>query len=194
MIDDALKEAGEAAAQNTVKKRRRQDLSDLQSVHTDPGDNRRYIQMALHVSSLPPVNIHDANDVENRITDYFQICADEDAKPSLAGIALALGVDRRRLWEIREDKRGHYPQAVRDTLKKAVRILDVLMNEYMQNGKINPVTGIFLMKNNLEYQDKQEVVVTPKNPLGDAETPQALADRYIDLDPVALPSASDDGE
>ena len=68
------------------------------------------------------------------------------------------------------------------------------MVDYMQNGRINPVSGIFLMKNNFGYQDKQEVVVTPKNPLGDAETPQALADRYIDLDPVALPSASDDGE
>lgn len=66
------------------------------------------------------------------------------------------------------------------------------MNEYMQNGKINPVTGIFLMKNNLEYQDKQEVVVTPKNPLGDTESQQALAERYIDLEPVALPGSAED--
>lgn len=31
----------------------------------------------------------------------------------------------------------------------------------MQNGKINPVSGIFLGKNNFGYQDKQEMVLTP---------------------------------
>jgi hypothetical protein len=31
----------------------------------------------------------------------------------------------------------------------------------MANGKINPVSGIFLGKNNFGYQDEQEYVVTP---------------------------------
>ena len=31
----------------------------------------------------------------------------------------------------------------------------------MQNGLINPVSGIFLGKNNYGYQDKTEYVVTP---------------------------------
>ena len=31
----------------------------------------------------------------------------------------------------------------------------------MTSGKINPVSGIFLGKNNFGYQDKQEYVVTP---------------------------------
>jgi hypothetical protein len=31
----------------------------------------------------------------------------------------------------------------------------------MQNGKINPVSGIFLGKNNFGYSDKQEYVLTP---------------------------------
>lgn len=31
----------------------------------------------------------------------------------------------------------------------------------MQNGKINPVAGIFLGKNNYGYQDKTEYVITP---------------------------------
>jgi hypothetical protein len=31
----------------------------------------------------------------------------------------------------------------------------------MTSGKINPVSGIFLGKNNFGYTDKQEYVVTP---------------------------------
>ena len=39
--------------------------------------------------------------------------------------------------------------------------MEILWENYMQNGKINPVSGIFLGKNNFGYQDKTEYVVTP---------------------------------
>lgn len=50
----------------------------------------------------------------------------------------------------------------------------------MQTGKINPVSGIFLMKNNFGYADKQEVVLTPNNPLGDQTTNEELEQRYLE--------------
>ena len=37
--------------------------------------------------------------------------------------------------------------------------LNSLMEDYMQNGKINPVAGLFLLKNNFNYKDTQEYVV-----------------------------------
>ena len=51
----------------------------------------------------------------------------------------------------------------------------------MLNGKINPVSGIFLGKNNFEYADKQEVVVTPNNPLGDLVNADKLVEHYEDI-------------
>ena len=50
----------------------------------------------------------------------------------------------------------------------------------MQNGKINPVTGIFLLKNNHGFKDQQDVVVTPNNPLGDAEHAERLEQKYAE--------------
>jgi hypothetical protein len=38
----------------------------------------------------------------------------------------------------------------------------------MQNGKINPVAGIFLSKNWYGYKDAQEIKVEPTSPLGQA--------------------------
>ena len=35
----------------------------------------------------------------------------------------------------------------------------------MQNGKISPPNGIFLGKNNFDYKDVQDVVLTPNTPL-----------------------------
>ena len=55
--------------------------------------------------------------------------------------------------------------------------MEDLWENYMQNGKINPVSGIFLGKNNFGYQDKQEMVLTPNNPESDYNA-KDIADRY----------------
>ncbi len=65
-----------------------------------------------------------------------------------------------------------------------------MLENWMQNGKINPVSGIFLMKNNFGYADKSEVVVTPNNPLGDAESRESIEARYREA--VAAPDDSVD--
>lgn len=162
-----------------ITKRKRPDISEKQSVHTEPGDNRKYILHSLRLAELPKLNLTSVEEVTQRIMDYFKICAEDDMKPSVAGLALAMDIDRVYLWEIRSGRKGKNPD-VANTLKKAMKILDLQMVDYMQNGKINPVSGIFLMKNNFGYADKQEVVLTPNNPLGDTKDTKELEERYIE--------------
>ena len=51
----------------------------------------------------------------------------------------------------------------------------------MLNGKINPVTGIFMLKNHFGYRDQSEVVLTPNaNPLGNEPDTEALKQKYLD--------------
>ena len=106
-------------------------------------------------------------------------------KPCVSGLAFALGMDRRRLWEITRGIRGtnkithEVAPGTRDILKKAYNILTIQMENYMQNGKINPVAGIFLMKNNMDYADKQEIVLTPNFGTEDAATPEQLQEKYL---------------
>ena len=69
----------------------------------------------------------------------------------------------------------------RELIRKAYNVLNVQMANYMQNGKINPVSGIFLMKNNMDYEDKKEITVAPVNPLGAETPPEELQQRYVDL-------------
>ena len=146
-----------------VTKRRRPDLSVKNSVHTEPGENRKYIEHSLRLYNLPYCDLKNVEEVTKRIEEYFVICAEDDMKPSVTGLALAMDITKEYLWEIRVGRKGKNPE-VADSIKKAMQILDLQMVDYMQNGKINPVSGIFLMKNNFGYQDKQEVVVTPNNP------------------------------
>jgi hypothetical protein len=53
----------------------------------------------------------------------------------------------------------------------------------MLNGKINPVSGIFLGKNNFQYVDKQDFVVTPNTGV-DAVDPATIEAKYKELPEV----------
>lgn len=177
--DKELTQLNDIGQQVTKRGRKRRDLSEMYSVHTESGDNQKYILHSLKLAELPPCNMQSLEDVTQRVKTYFEICAEDDMKPSVAGLALAMDIDRVYLWELRAGRKGKNP-AIANVLKKAMKILDLQMVDYMQNGKINPVSGIFLMKNNFGYADKQEVVVTPNCPLGDTKDTKELEERYID--------------
>ena len=51
-------------------------------------------------------------------------------------------------------------------------MMEEIWYDMMQNGKINPASGIFLAKNIFGYKDVADVVVTPNNPMQglDADT------------------------
>lgn len=158
-----------------VVKQKRPKKSEQMSPQTEPGDNRKFLLHSLGLAKLPKIDTTDAKQIEKRIEEYFIACANDDMKPSVAGLAVAMGTDRRRLWEWASEKSDRS-----DTIKRAYAVLDHLMNDYMQNGKINPVAGIFLMKNNFGYADKQEVVLTPNNPLGEQRGTKEIEERYIE--------------
>lgn len=128
------------------------------------GDNNKYTTFALAIMQLPKIDVRDPQQLRSRVVEYFQLCADHDMKPGVAAVGLAIGLDRRRLWEIRSGNHvrvSGIPQECKDIINEVYDSLEVLWEGYMASGKINPVSGIFLAKNNFGYSDKQEYVVTP---------------------------------
>lgn len=171
MKNEQLQEIGEQVA-----KQRRPKRSEQMKVQAEPGDNTKYLQHSLTLANLPEIDTKNIQQLEERIFEYFQICAQDDMKPSVAGLALAVGVDRKTLWLWSKTEKSERCNVI----KRAYQILDLQMTDYMQNGKINPVSGIFLMKNNFGYSDQQEVVVTPNNPLGEQRATEEIEQRYIE--------------
>ena len=182
--EEAMAAATALAERESKKVRKRPD----KTVQAEPGDNAKYTAHNLMLYRLNPVCFDSAEEIADRTETYFDICQQNDMKPSVAGYALALGVDRKTLWEY-VTGRTVKPDAVRNVLKRAYLVLNAQMEDYMQNGKINPVSGIFLMKNSFQYQDKQEIEVSAS--AGDAESPDQLAAKYADA--VAVDFSDNDG-
>lgn len=170
------------------QKQRRPKKSEQMSVQTQPGDNRKYLEHSMKMWDWPKVDMRDEKAVAQRCFDYFQLCADDDMKPTVEALAFAFGVDRKTLYRW---VTGQSRESICPTIKKAYEIITIQMANYMQNGKINPVAGIFLMKNNMGYQDKSEVVLTPNNLLGEQTSPEALEQKYLEAAEI---ESLDEGE
>lgn len=169
----------QSVAEQVVKKRRTRPDRVPQ---TEPGDNSKYIKHAMAMWDWPRLTFTDNEEVKKRTAMYFNLCEQNDMKPSVEGLALAYGINRKMLWKYANGVDSAFiPEECRDTLKKAYTIINGMMADYMQNGKINPVAGIFLMKNNMGYTDQTEVVITPNTPLGDNPSAPALADKYMNV-------------
>lgn len=162
-----IHEIGEQVVTKKPWKDRNSPMIGNNGLNLEAGDNAKILDVNIKLFNMSKVDLHDPDAVAERLTEFFALYAENDMKPTVAGMGLALGLDRRRLWEI---KTGNYhtskelstlPRDTTDCIKKAYVIMENMWETYMNSGKINPVSGIFLGKNNFGYQDKQEMVLTP---------------------------------
>lgn len=158
--------------------RKNQSTSDL----TEPGDNNKFLSHALAIRNMPDIDTRDPVQVKQRIDDYFALCVVNDIKPSVTGFLNSLRVAKSTLWEW---KQGNFRAGThQQIICEAYSVLEALWEDYMMNGKINPVSGIFLGKNNFGYADKQEYVLTPNQQQLSIEDVKAISEKYEELPEV----------
>jgi len=148
-------------------------------------DNVNYTLHNLDLIALAPIDckIERAEIISKRCFDYFETCMRNDMKPSVAGFALCLGVTRPTLLDYINGVTP-IPKENREVLQRFYGVLNALIEDYIQNGKVNPVAGLFLTKNNFGYKDTQEFIVN--NTLQEETTPESLieeANLLFETDP-----------
>lgn len=156
----------------------------------EAGDNTKFLTVNMALMNMPEIDMTNPNEVQKRLSDYFALYAQYDMKPTVAGMAIALnGRSRQWLWAVTHDApmsgKGNVctlPPEVTNTIKKAYFLLENLWENYMQSGKVNPVAGIFLGKNNYGYQDKTEYVLTPNQQNDNDYSADEIRERYIAAD------------
>lgn len=149
----AMRKSGELP---TVK---RPDLSLRLTEQVDAGDNARYLAHAMMTMNLPRIDTSDPKQVEERIQWYLHHCVDNDMKPTVKGFCNAIGISRNTLWNW---KCGNFRAGTHEEIVlRAYDLLEEMWENYMQNGKINPMAGVFLGVNNFGYRDVKQVNLTP---------------------------------
>lgn len=120
MADEIVKSPGRGRPKGTGGNKR-PDRKEAMSIQTEPGDNRRYLKHNLKMWDWQKPDMTDPEAVFGRIKEYFQICAEDDMKPGVAGLALAFNVDRKTLWAWANGVDSVYiPPENRNFIKKGV--------------------------------------------------------------------------
>lgn len=122
-------------------------------------------------------------DLQNAIIGYWTYLEKNAQEgiplmPDIEGMCAFIQVSRRTLfnWE-RDDFKGF-----RATIEQAKNDIAAVKKQLGQQGKIPPIVMAMDFNNNHGYTQKQEVVLTPNNPLGEATPSDQLMDRYFNLD------------
>lgn len=143
------------------------------------GRNTEYATFLMEISSLPPVDKDDIEALEQRFRDYLNLCAKYDMKVGNQAAYLALGITKDNVYDW-ENGRGRTP-AHSDFIKKVKQFCATYRENLMQDGQINPVTGIFWQKNYDGLKDTQDLVLTPNTQrLSDSDY-QEIAEKYKQL-------------
>ena len=167
-------------SKDLVPRKQREDKLNFGQEYVESGDNSKYLRHALAIMGMPPIDISDPVQVEDRIYWYFGHCANNDMKPTVNGLCNSLGITREtlRTWKAGEFRAGTH----QDIILQAYRLLEGLWEDYMSNGKINPVSGIFLAKNMFPgYSDQSELVLTPNHNKIDSLDAATIEKKYAEL-------------
>ena len=144
----------------------------------EPGTNARYLRHALASLNLPPIDISDINQCEQRAYDYFSQCIEDDIKPNLVGLCNWLGISRDTLhkWRTGEARTATHT----DFFKKCETMMEQISVGYLLEGKVNPAAGIFILKNHHAYKDVSDLVIEPKQGITDVD-PADVVQKYQEL-------------
>lgn len=166
MIERAIAraEARPGSRKNPLKPRSSQEQMSASLGSSDPME---MLTVSIELYNMPKVDLHDADAVRQRIADFFAAYRRHGLRPTLAGMGLALGIDRRRLREIKtgaavKNKTVQLmPAEVKGVIKDAYDMMEVLWESYMLSGRVNPVSGIFIAKNQFDYVDRVDYTLAP---------------------------------
>lgn len=141
------------------------------------------------VSSLK--DLHDLGrpqtdeETKQRIDDYFSFCECSSIRPGVESLCMALHISRTTLfrWANGQDCTA-YKQ---DLILSAKSFISAFLEQTMLQGKISPPSGIFLMKNWLNYKDT--VSIEENTPI-DARKSSLTAAELPKLGTLAEPNSA----
>lgn len=167
--------------------------------HPVPANNRDPIvpvgyngELVSNIASLiQPPELTDPDCIERweKFTAYLRMCAEKDMKVGNLAAYMAIGIDKTIAWKWENEQLS---KDRRNLIKSIRQVCAVYREQLMQDGKVNPVVGIFWQKNYDGMRDQTETVITANAPLGEEVTgsdAERLAETYLSNAKGALPPA-----
>lgn len=173
---DELMEQGEKVVKTKMKPRGgNSPVIGDNGVHTKPGDNSKYAGFLMKIGQWGTVDKSDVQAMEKRFWDYVNLCFEWDVRVTNQVAYYAMGITRDDVYDW---ENGRSRSSEHSVLIKKVKSFCSSYREMLgADGRLNPVTLVWWQKNYDGLVDRQEVVLTPNNPLGTITDQKQLEER-----------------
>jgi hypothetical protein len=162
VIDIATRQSKE------VKKRGSKQASVEANCSATTDEVKQIIANSFYWFNYPIVKSDE--ECAERLNEFFTHCNQTGELPTVEKMCLALGTTRKTVWTWEQGELGTTRSNI---IKKAKEILASIDAELVSAGKIPQITYIFRAKNFFGMTDKQELVVTPNNPMETLDADEA---------------------
>lgn len=139
------------------------------------GEISQILSNCLEVYEWPRIDLEDTAAIDQRCGQYFQHCVQVGERPSVEGLAVAVGVSVRTLldWESQKTRTDEHSRII----KKAKDCIQYFLAQIALGNKIYPNVWIFYGKNWFGMSDKQDIQISTKQPLGERVSSEEIAER-----------------
>ena len=168
-----------------ARKNRNSPVIGDNGIDTKPGDNAKYATVLMELASWDKPDKTDVIQLDNRFMEYLQYCASNDIKIGNQMAYLALGLNKDDVYDMEHGRK--LGSSASEFIKKVKQICAGNRELLMQDGKVNPITGIFWQKNYDAMKDVQDLQITASNALQPTMTMEEIAEKVksdvvIDVD------------
>ena len=145
-------------------------------ISATPEELRELTRHALELFQATPPDLHDPEQVERAIYEYFQSCDRHGVRPANLGLYAALGMTKQ---DVSATLAGKTPNkvspAVIDLIKKAKLILSTYRESLAMSNKLSPPVAIFWAKNYDQMTDEQRIEITTSTGPAATLSPEEVA-------------------
>lgn len=131
----------------------------------------------LHAYKQPRVKSDE--ELQDRLNQYFQHCADNGQIPTVEEMALYIGYSRTAMWDLETGRRRGFSDSTADIIKKAKEFLATFDAKLAVTGKLNFLAYCFRAKNYYGMSDKSEYVIAPSTQSENDYDENDLRRRYM---------------
>ena len=152
--------------------------------------NRSVFTHIRNIQAIKKPNANDSDGVRRACEEYFKQCEEDRMRPSVSGLALALGVNRAVLLKWLN---GEITIQTADVIMEYFSLIEIFDETALKDNKTNAVAGLFNMKNNYGYKDEVEHrVIEDKKPTN-KEIEQKYKERHdiVEAQPVEIDYTED---
>lgn len=127
--------------------------------------NKAMTDRLFGVGGRPPA-FNNVDELNKDVSDFLNLCQKTTTIPTIMGLATWLGCSRDTLYAHANDPRSPYSY----TIKNFIDLCHLSLENGTIDGKVNPVTYIFMGKNYFGLSDSKDIKVSATN---DSSSPNA---------------------